>query len=73
VIGVIRVVVFAAVWITVGRQFWVLPNITSDEIPIDEVFSPMWAFDDLDANGNVVGRYVVHFPNPSTPVLSLSW
>ena len=73
VIGVIRVVVFAAVWITVGRQFWMLPNITSDEIPIDEVFSPMWAFDDLDANGNVVGRYVVHFPNPSTPVLSLSW
>ena len=56
VIGVVRVMVFAVVWITIGRQFWVLPNITSDEIPIDEVFSPMWAFDDLDVNGNVVGR-----------------
>jgi translocation protein SEC62 len=33
----------------------VLPNITSDEIPIDEVFSPMWAFDDLDADGKQVG------------------
>jgi translocation protein SEC62 len=56
VIGVVRVLVFAVVWIVFGRQFWVLPNITSDEIPIDEVFSPMWAFDDLDANGNAVGR-----------------
>ena len=54
--GVVRVFVFAVVWIVFGRHFWVLPNITSDEIPIDEVFSPMWAFDDLDANGNVVGK-----------------
>ena len=56
VVGVVRVFVFAVVWIVFGRHFWVLPNITSDEIPIDEVFSPMWAFDDLDANGNVVGK-----------------
>jgi translocation protein SEC62 len=56
VIGVVRVFVFAVVWIVFGRQFWVLPNITSDEIPIDEVFTPMWAFDDLDAGGNVVGK-----------------
>jgi translocation protein SEC62 len=52
----VRVFVFAVVWIVFGRQFWVLPNITSDEIPIDEVFTPMWAFDDLDAGGNVVGK-----------------
>jgi translocation protein SEC62 len=52
----VRVFVFAVVWIVFGRHFWVLPNITSDEIPIDEVFSPMWAFDDLDAGGNVVGK-----------------
>ena len=50
VVGVVRVFVFAVVWIVFGRHFWVLPNITSDEIPIDEVFSPMWAFDDLDAS-----------------------
>jgi len=56
VVGVVRVFVFAVVWIVFGRHFWVLPNITSDEIPIDEVFSPMWAFDDLDAGGNVVGK-----------------
>lgn len=56
VIFVVRVVVFAVVWIVAGRQFWVLPNITSDEIPIDEVFSPMWAFDDLNAEGEVVGK-----------------
>lgn len=53
---VVRVIVFAIVWIVAGRQFWILPNITSDEIPIDEVFSPMWAFDDMDAAGEVVGR-----------------
>ena len=52
VVGVVRVFVFAVVWIVFGRHFWVLPNITSDEIPIDEVFSPMWAFDDFDENGN---------------------
>lgn len=56
VIFVVRVIVFAVVWIIAGRQFWILPNITSDEIPIDEVFSPMWAFDDLDAAGDVVGK-----------------
>ena len=39
-----------------GRHFWILPNIASDEIPINEVFSPMWMFDDLDASGNVVGK-----------------
>ena len=56
VVFVVRTVVFAVVWLLTGRHFWILPNITSDEIPIDEVFSPMWEFDDLDAAGNVVGR-----------------
>ena len=56
VVFVVRTVVFAVVWLLTGRHFWILPNITSDEIPIDEVFSPMWEFDDLDASGNVVGR-----------------
>lgn len=56
VVFVVRVIVFAVVWIVAGRQFWIMPNITSDEIPIDEVFSPMWAFDDLDAEGKVVGK-----------------
>lgn len=56
VVFVVRLVVFAVVWIVAGRQFWILPNITSDEIPLDEVFSPMWAFDDLDAAGKVVGK-----------------
>jgi translocation protein SEC62 len=55
-IFVVRTAVFAVVWLLTGRHFWILPNITSDEIPIDEVFSPMWEFDDLDASGNVVGR-----------------
>ena len=50
-----RAMVFALVWIVAGRQFWVLPNISSDEIPLDEIFSPLWAFDDVDANGAVVG------------------
>ncbi|CAL6396806.1 unnamed protein product [Bathycoccus prasinos] len=49
-------VVFAGVWLVSGRHFWILPNIASDEIPINEVFSPMWMFDDLDASGNVVGK-----------------
>ena len=48
--------VFAAVWLVSGRHFWILPNIASDEIPINEVFSPMWMFDDLDASGKVVGK-----------------
>jgi translocation protein SEC62 len=56
VILVVRGVVFACVWLVSGRHFWILPNIASDEIPINEVFSPMWMFDDLDANGNVVGK-----------------
>ena len=56
VILVVRGVVFACVWLVSGRHFWILPNIASDEIPINEVFSPMWMFDDLDASGNVVGK-----------------
>ena len=56
VIIMVRAVVFAAVWLVSGRHFWILPNIASDEIPINEVFSPMWMFDDLDASGNVVGK-----------------
>ena len=56
VILVARGVVFAGVWLVSGRHFWILPNIASDEIPINEVFSPMWMFDDLDASGNVVGK-----------------
>ena len=56
VIILVRAVVFAAVWLVSGRHFWILPNIASDEIPINEVFSPMWMFDDLDASGKVVGK-----------------
>ena len=57
VIFVVRAIVFAIVWIVFGRHFWILPNISSDEIPIDEIFSPMYAFDDLDPRtGEVVGR-----------------
>lgn len=57
VVIIIRIIVFVAVWLVSGRQFWILPNIASDEIPINEVFSPMWCFDDLDASGNVVGKF----------------
>ena len=39
VILVARGVVFAGVWLVSGRHFWILPNIASDEIPINEVFS----------------------------------
>ena len=57
VIFVVRAIVFAIVWIVFGRHFWILPNISSDEIPIDEIFSPMYAFDDLDPRtGEVVGQ-----------------
>ena len=56
----VRAVVFTAVWVIFGRQFWILPNISSDEIPIDQIFSPLWCFDDVDREGKVVGRVPLH-------------
>ena len=41
----VRLVVFAMVWIALGEHFWILPNLTDDEIPINELFSPPWGFD----------------------------
>ena len=41
----VRAIVFALVWITLGEHFWILPNLTDDEIPINELFTPPWGFD----------------------------
>ena len=45
VLFTVRLVVFVAVWIFTGEHFWLLPNLTDDTVPINEIFSPMWAFD----------------------------
>jgi translocation protein SEC62 len=41
----VRAIVFALVWIVLGEHFWILPNLTDDEIPINELFTPPWGFD----------------------------
>lgn len=41
----VRFVVWLAVWIVTGEHFWILPNLTDDEIPINEIFKPLFAFD----------------------------
>uniref|UniRef100_A0A061QPG5 Translocation protein SEC62 n=1 Tax=Tetraselmis sp. GSL018 TaxID=582737 RepID=A0A061QPG5_9CHLO len=40
----VRAVVFAAVWILFGRHFWLLPNVTSDELGVVESFQPLYEF-----------------------------
>eukprot|EP00873_Tetraselmis_striata_P027652 jgi/Tetstr1/447916/TSEL_035224.t1 len=49
----VRAVVFAVVWVLLGRHFWLLPNVTSDELGIAESFSPLFEFS-LEEDGSEV-------------------
>ena len=58
VVFTVRTVVFVAVWIVSGEHFWILPNLTDDEIPINEIFSPLFAFDKHAKKIGLVQRFV---------------
>ncbi|GBG00036.1 sec62 subunit of ER-translocon [Raphidocelis subcapitata] len=42
---VVRWLVFGVVWIATGSSFWLLPNATSDTLPITKIFSPLISFE----------------------------
>ena len=44
-LAVIRMVVFVCIWICLGRRIWLLPNLFSDEAPINELLRPLIAED----------------------------
>mmetsp|Transcript_28214 Transcript_28214/g.79644 ORF Transcript_28214/g.79644 Transcript_28214/m.79644 type:complete len:382 (-) Transcript_28214:130-1275(-) len=40
---IFRAAIFSFIWVLLGRHFWILPNITSDELGIVESFQPLYA------------------------------
>lgn len=47
----VRAIVFSIAWIVLGRHFWLLPNVTSDELGIVDSFFPLYEFS-LDYDGS---------------------
>jgi translocation protein SEC62 len=54
----VRAIVFVLVWIVTGEHFWILPNLTDDEIPINELFTPPWGFDPHAKKIGLLQRFV---------------
>jgi hypothetical protein len=42
---VARLIVFTALWVSLGRSVWLLPNLYSDDVPISGILSPFIAED----------------------------
>lgn len=41
----VRGLIFALAWMLAGQRLWLLPNLLSDEVPLDHVFTPVWGVD----------------------------
>ena len=41
-LSVLRLAIFIACWIALGRALWLLPNLYSDDVPITAILRPLW-------------------------------
>ena len=42
IVGV-RLLIYATIWTFAGKYVWLLPNLFADNVPLNEIFSPMFA------------------------------
>ena len=45
VLCVVRLILYGALWTAVGRHMWLFPNLFSDTVPIEQIFSPIFEED----------------------------
>lgn len=55
---IIRLVLFGSIWLILGKHFWLLPNVMSDELPVVEAFKPLYTMDKDAKKPDLLSRVV---------------
>eukprot|EP00899_Mesostigma_viride_P019294 jgi/Mesvir1/27366/Mv07176-RA.1 len=48
----VRFVAHLLVWIVLGKNFWILPNLLSEEVAMTDAFRPLWGFHESSSSSN---------------------
>ncbi|KIZ07884.1 SEC62-subunit of ER-translocon [Monoraphidium neglectum] len=55
----LRYAVFCTVWVVTGHHLWIMPNLMSEKLPINEIFTPLLDFEKAEpAKAQYVGRAI---------------